>query len=659
MRIEKLVLNNFGVYRDEHYIELSPSEDSKPIVLIGGLNGGGKTTLLDAIQLVLFGKLSKCSNRGNLPYEEYLRRCITRGADPKVGSFVELHFSNYVDGELNEYVIARSWTATKSKVRENFIVCKNGEDDPILSENWLDQVDQFLPIGLAELFFFDGEKIACLAESESAAEMLSTAINTLLGIDLVDKLEKDLETYEKDIRDKGKEHCSNKQIKELENEIDKLSKGLHISSQNKGSILVLLERATVALAKAEEEYRKIGGELFDRRKELESALRELTEQEANLLDKLKTAAAGEIPLLIVGDLIRKVREQSKKENLAIKQKLLLNELELRDQRILKQLDENEVSSMARVTLENLFRSDIEKRRKDSDIKETLGLSQFTHEYLESFPKDFSRQKFSIKKDLADLALVRERIAIFKDNLDRVPDEGAVANQGKKLSDAKTNVLLREGELSAAEEKISQESKELQTKELALKKALEGQLALEKDGRILTRKLKFAAKTRATMREFKQVILRRKVEQIQKEILICFSQLMRKKALIREIEIDPESYRMTLYGHDSREPILPERLSAGERQLLAVSTLWGLARVSGRPLPNIIDTPLGRLDSKHRANLVDNYFPFSSHQVIILSTDEEINKGYFEKLKRQVGLSYELRYSEETNSTEVEQGYFFR
>ena len=125
-----------------------------------------------------------------------------------------------------------------------------------------------------------------------------------------------------------------------------------------------------------------------------------------------------------------------------------------------------------------------------------------------------------------------------------------------------------------------------------------------------------------------------------------------------VKVDPKTFEMQLVAPKNQVPLPAERLSAGERQLLAVSTLWGLARVSGRPLPNIIDTPLARLDSKHRTNLVDNYFPNASHQVIILSTDEEINKPYLDKLKNRVGTSYELFYSDETESTEIREGYFF-
>jgi DNA sulfur modification protein DndD len=114
------------------------------------------------------------------------------------------------------------------------------------------------------------------------------------------------------------------------------------------------------------------------------------------------------------------------------------------------------------------------------------------------------------------------------------------------------------------------------------------------------------------------------------VLECFQQLLHKTTLVTGIRIDPGSYALTLFGGD-RLPLLPERLSAGERQLLAVALLWGLARAAGRALPTFIDTPLGRLDAGHRQHLVSRYFPFASHQVVLLSTDKEIEGDYHRAL----------------------------
>jgi len=83
----------------------------------------------------------------------------------------------------------------------------------------------------------------------------------------------------------------------------------------------------------------------------------------------------------------------------------------------------------------------------------------------------------------------------------------------------------------------------------------------------------------------------------------------------------------------------------------------LMRASGRPLPTAIDTPLGRLDASHRAHLVERYFPYASHQVLLFSTDEEINSTYYEKLKPYVGRTYMLDYDDNTGSTQIKKGYF--
>jgi DNA sulfur modification protein DndD len=101
----------------------------------------------------------------------------------------------------------------------------------------------------------------------------------------------------------------------------------------------------------------------------------------------------------------------------------------------------------------------------------------------------------------------------------------------------------------------------------------------------------------------------------------------------------------------------DRLSAGEKQLLATSLLWGLARASGRPVPTIIDTPLGRLDSSHRRHLIERYFPNASHQVLLLSTDEEIAGPYYTALKPFITRTYILAHNDESGQTNIEPGYF--
>ncbi len=88
-------------------------------------------------------------------------------------------------------------------------------------------------------------------------------------------------------------------------------------------------------------------------------------------------------------------------------------------------------------------------------------------------------------------------------------------------------------------------------------------------------------------------------------------------------------------------------------------LWALAKTSGRALPIIIDTPLARLDSDHRKLLVRHYFPMASHQVLILSTDTEVDQSCFEGLRTAVAHAYRLDYDSVEASTVIAPGYFWK
>ena len=150
----------------------------------------------------------------------------------------------------------------------------------------------------------------------------------------------------------------------------------------------------------------------------------------------------------------------------------------------------------------------------------------------------------------------------------------------------------------------------------------------------------------------------KVEALTEAVVECFGILCRKHSLVKRIDINPQTFATTLYDVQNRS-IAKDELSAGEKQIYAISLLWGLAKASGRPLPMIIDTPLGRLDSDHRQRMIERYFPNASHQVVVLSTDTELDKQNFEILSPQVSHAYHLVYNQIEGNTNVQESYFWR
>lgn len=170
-----------------------------------------------------------------------------------------------------------------------------------------------------------------------------------------------------------------------------------------------------------------------------------------------------------------------------------------------------------------------------------------------------------------------------------------------------------------------------------------------------RMAKHADAVQQTLEKFGSALITKHINRLEALTLESLQQLMRKRRLFSKVTIEPDSYLLRL--HDSEGNfIAPERLSAGERQLLAVSIVWALTKASGRPLPAVIDTPLGRLDGKHRTHLVQDYFPCASHQVILLSTDEEIDDHYYRLLEEAIARSYTIEHDEELQSSVIKSGY---
>jgi len=171
-------------------------------------------------------------------------------------------------------------------------------------------------------------------------------------------------------------------------------------------------------------------------------------------------------------------------------------------------------------------------------------------------------------------------------------------------------------------------------------------------------LHIVPKVRGALEEFKSLLILRKVRELEGAVTTCFNRLCRKKDNMRQISIDPNTFSVTVIDRDGH-PIPKAQLSAGEKQVYAISMLWALARTSRRPLPVIIDTPLARLDRDHRHLLAENYFPLASHQVLMLSTDTEVDESYFETISRSISHSYLLEFSPEEHFTSVKSGYFWR
>src|SRR2546421_66100 len=129
MILDTLTLRNFGLFRGRQVFDLTPAlrnGKSRPIVLFGGINGGGKTTLFDALQLALYGSRARCSKRANLGYDEFLLASIHQGVSPYEGAGVALSFRYASEGQQHDYEVSRDWQVQDGKLRESLLVHVDG-----------------------------------------------------------------------------------------------------------------------------------------------------------------------------------------------------------------------------------------------------------------------------------------------------------------------------------------------------------------------------------------------------------------------------------------------------------------------------------------------------------------------------------------------------
>ena len=201
MILKSLSLNDFGVFSGRHDIDLAPRikyGNKRPIVLFGGLNGAGKTTTLTAVRLALYGRQSMGRSISNIAYHQQLVEYIHKPRKSIVApnsAAVELDFTYGKHGTVDDFKVVRSWQESGKKTVEHLEIYKNEELlEGLSSEQLQSFLNELIPIGVADLFFFDGEKIADLAEDETN-EALADAIKRLLGLDIVDRLRADLGIY--------------------------------------------------------------------------------------------------------------------------------------------------------------------------------------------------------------------------------------------------------------------------------------------------------------------------------------------------------------------------------------------------------------------------------------------------------------------------------
>lgn len=645
MIIKRLTMHNFGVYASTNTFDFS---GKKPIVLIGGLNGRGKTTFLNAVLLALYGANSFAYRESSFKsYGQYLRSFVNL-SDGSKQTYVEMEMQ-LNNSSKDIYVVRREWNALgKIKTSEKITVYKNGEYSDFLTGNWTMFVENILPSALSNFFFFDGEKIAELAVDNTDSQ-LKESIRAMLGISVLDTLNTDLRRNIRKLQKQNSSWKESTEVEKLRDARDRAKQKLEEAEQEISAKEQELKSLTELLEKKKAEYAAGGGDVVEKK---EMLLREKTELSTKLEqneETLRTLAASELPMILVRDLIDHATEQGEREQNAIVKKQAAE--------YVNSLFEAYQKDHGKKKAVSDFINFLHEETEDDQTEPVYALSErglfqakeLTSNVLRKRASEGAQaielqQTYSDKINEIDNYL---SIDIDEEKIQEIYADIRVTEQ--KIKDCNSDLVILEQKRSSANGDFMRASSEFNKNVGALLEGMEADDDNKRD-------LKYSEMASHVLQEFSVRLQQRKIGVLGETITDCYKQLANKKNLIDKIVMDPVTLDIQYLNKDGNT-VEKTALSAGEKQLMVISILWALAKCSKKKLPVIIDTPLSRMDSNHRKALIKVYFPQASEQTIILSTDSEINEEYYGLMKKNIGDEFTLNYSDETNSTTITRGYF--
>lgn len=712
MKINRIVLYNFNSYEGLNEFDFTSNNSNKNIILIGGKNGAGKTSLFTAIKIALYGPLSFGYVGVNPIYIAKIKECINSKSFHKniVESRVRISVSLLVEREVKEYEITREWDYTKQKLEEKYYV---KTDERLLDEQELSYFQNYLlgmiPPDLFEFFLFDGEEVGSIFSTSTYNSYIKNAVYTLCGLDIFEIIRKYTTGY------------AGKAISNDEEEIYAQYEELRRNAEEIETYYLALESQIVA---DRDELEKIETELIEfetafknaggiTEVERQSLLKEHSEAEhtkTESLTKIKMFVEGLMPFFILRNFTGRISEQLDFEEKG--EIYYYVQHKLKRQEIKNALNkEQEVGDDTVDTLmEFLLKKFKPKGFKEGSqpvhdlSKEDVGRVNAMISAIDDFDVAEMIELVEKRRAAADRAMEINRI--LKSTMTD-EDAGKFAEKENALLKKKDEILSKIHEMEICLTALKEElAVAIQQRDRAFQNIRDN--AQNKHIFELSKGLSQMMKT---MLDNKTESIRRRLEKL---IVEKLQHIYRKNNLITHIEI-ADDFQFNLYqnvkysatellhliknlgrevfvaeignqgmqflfekykvesilqlqhvleadkkrrSYDMFKRIDISRLSKGERQIFILSLYWAIIELSGKDIPFIIDTPYARIDADHRKEISEKFFPNISKQVIILSTDEEINEEYYEIIKPHIAKEYLLINDENQNRTTVEQHYFF-
>lgn len=672
--IIRLEMRNFKRFYGNHAIDLSPDPNgAKPLILIGGDNGRGKTSIHEAVNYALYedDDLPGIATRPNYlraVSDRLNRRALDEGKTD-YGVALDLLVSDGISDRA--FRIEREWDANvpeRRVERPGVRVSENGrpidwvEDNPAALQDF---VRSLLPPRIAPFFFFDGERIQQFAEDTLEERGMVEAIEDILHINVYRQLRDDLKKWVVDHVESQIKKDDTGDFFKVQEEAERIESELETKRDREAEIERGIEDRRAQRKRAEDELRRIASPHASERDEL---IMEQDRLEKELEEAKTDVRRGfePLPILLAGKLSDQLRATLVEEERLVATPERLAEL----RRKVAFIEERVFVAPSPPPPEGIGLSQPQSAFYRQRFRQTaqeafdLGPDHAPRARLHDIG-DAERRKIVRRLEQAASTATRLRDAI--DRRERLSNELRDIETKLQATSDDPHVL----ELIKQKQEIDERLGGLETESTSVRgdiQRLEADLAFRQrqiEDRQRTRAattdakrtVKLAQQARRVLDNFIRNLGCRKLETLRSRFDEMYGRLRKPEDPVHSVEIDPETWQVIL--KDAKGRSLEKRVfSAGMKEMYALSLLWALSRASGQELPIVIDTPVARLDTTNRRALFEKYLPHAGHQVVVLSTDHEVDVEWAKRLAPHVSKQYRLDYDASTDSTVIRPGYFF-
>lgn len=661
MKFRKLIIENYKSFQFPTELLFPDGADGKSIFLIGGMNGAGKTAILEAVNFCLYGGR-----------QDDIFKAVNRKEKARGNVSVSFELEIEMD-DLSQLIIKRSWSAgavdaPKAKdLEERLVVVRDGKRVSVQNKKmWQDFIRETIPPGITQFFFFDGEKIQEIAADDHSEVRLQSSLEAALGIQYINRLSADI-LYLKQEERKGFVEISDEDLEFKESELKKERRKLKRKQDEHTDLKTALEEFKTQYEEAQNRFQTVFHADPESRKSIREKEKKRVQASNRLVqveNEIKGLCEKYLAFSLTGGLFEGIKAQIEKERESSQGEAIKAHAADLAKRIVRVVEEPEPIYKETLSVEKM--EELEKRiyrllkegTSISDVIRILNLSERdASRVLQKIEEMESSDVFMVQPLIEEKREIQTQLKKIEASL----QTGAATESEKELFDqlqmemeSCANQIGRKTEqLRMAEEDIIRLEKKVQTIEAEIE-------ALYEKHDISREKATFINECDAIAGLLSQYIVRlrkNKIHLLQEKTFEMYKHLSSKSGLIKDILINDKTYEVKITDRNGHE-IKKSGLSAGEKEVFAVSMLWGLAQTSQLTLPIIVDTPLSRLDSTHRDNIINHYFPNAGEQVVILSTDTEIDTHYYRALKPHLSGAARLDFNQGQELTMIKPGYFW-